>query len=50
MRFLKIFFNSFRGQRVGGEEAQQIFRQFAQTLLTINARRRSPRQRKATSH
>lgn len=50
MHFLKTFFNSLRSQRVHGEEAQQIFRQFAQTLMVIKSRRKSPRLRKVASH
>ena len=50
MCFLKTFFKSFRRQRVRGEEAQQIFRQFAQTLMVIKSRRKSPRLHKVASH
>ncbi len=50
MHLLKTFFNSLRSQRIHGEEAQQIFRQFAQTLMVIKSRRQSPRLRKVASH
>jgi hypothetical protein len=50
MRFLKIFFKSLRCENVHGQDAQQIFRQFAQTLMTMKSRRQPPRLRKVASH
>ncbi|WP_156905442.1 hypothetical protein [Maritalea myrionectae] len=50
MRFLKQFFKSSNNEHISKQDAQQTFRQFAQNLMAMKARRRSPRLRKVVSH
>lgn len=50
MRLLKTFFKSLRCENVHGQDAQQTFRQFAQTLMAMKSRRKPPQLRKVAGH
>lgn len=49
MRFFKHFLKTLQAETLPHQDAQQTFRQFAQTLMAMKARRQPPRLRKVVS-